>query len=97
MHGTKYKIATRIGNRTFLLRIGTPQHIDNTLLTLGDSPDHSIRETFPTTSCVRGGLMCTHRENSIEKQDTLLSPAIELARGGNGGTDIVVYLLQDVS
>jgi len=61
-----------------------------------DDADHSICEFFPTTSLMRTCLMLAHGEGGVEQKHTLLGPTGEVATGGNGGTSVVLYLLEDV-
>ena len=63
---------------------------------LGQGTDSSIGECLPTQRGMTVRLMCPHGKRSIEQQHALLSPSREVARGGNGRPEVIVYLLENI-
>lgn len=97
MHRLQDQITRSINHCALLLRIATPQHIDNTLLALGNKPHHRIGKSFPASSCVRSCLVRPDGQNSVEHQHSLFRPAVEISTQRHGLTHIISHLLEDIA
>ena len=91
------QVAGRIGHDALLLGVVAPQHVHDLLLVGGDGADHGVREGFPSLAGMRGGAVGTDGQHRVEQQHPLFGPAVEIAAGGNGGSRVVVNLLEDVA
>ena len=96
MDALEDEVALRVGYCALALGIAAPEHLDKALVLLGDDAHDGIGELLPALSCVRSGLVGSHREDGVEKKDSLLSPAIEVAARWGGGADVVVNFLEDI-
>ena len=94
MHRLKHQIAILINHIRLATGISTPQHIHQVLPLGCQSVDGSVGEHLPAYLRVAIGLMGTHGERGIKQQHPLLCPATQIARGGDGSAQIVLYLLE---
>ena len=96
MHGLEYAVALRVGDGPFFLCVAAPEHVDDTLLALGDGAYHGVGEGFPPMPGVRGCLVGADGQHGVQEQYSLLGPAVEVARRGDGCPGVVGNLLEDV-
>lgn len=57
-----------VNRAAFLLRVGSPEHEDNAIQVLVQPGHHHICELLPALLLVGGGLVSSHREDSIEQE-----------------------------
>ena len=62
----------------------------------GQGADGRIGELLPSQCGMAVGLMGTYGECGVEQQHALPGPALQIARLGYGGTEVLLYLLEDV-
>lgn len=67
-------VALPVNRAAFLLRVGSPEHEDNAIQVLVQPGHHHICELLPALLLVGGGLVSSHREDSIEQEHALLGP-----------------------
>lgn len=57
-----------VNRAAFLLRVGSPEHEDNAIQVPVQPGHHHICELLPALLLVGGGLVSSHREDSIEQE-----------------------------
>ena len=85
-----------VDERSLLLGIGAPKNEYQMLALFCQGADGGIGKLFPTLALVRACLVGTNRKGGIEQQYALVGPTGEVSAGRDGGTQVGLYLLEDV-
>lgn len=57
-----------VNGAAFPLGVGAPQHKDNPVQVLVEPGHHHVRELLPAPLLVGGGLVSSHRQDSVEQE-----------------------------
>lgn len=97
MHAGEDEMARTIDNGTLALGVRAPEDKDKVVAPYIQFTNNSIGEFLPALPLVRGGSMGTNSKSGIEQQHTLIGPAREVAVSGRRGSEVVLYLLEDIN
>ena len=97
MGGGKHIVFAAVYHCRFADGITAPEEEYEPLSLLRERTDGGIGELLPPVVLVRAGGMGAHRERGVEQQHPLVCPTAEVSTGGGDGkTEVVVYLLDDI-
>ena len=96
MWGRQYQVSVAVYECSFLLGIAAPEYKDDVFPTFGKLAYGSIGKLFPSPFLVRAGLRGAYGERGVEQQHSLVAPACEVTVLWNWGSDVALYLLEDI-
>ncbi len=94
--GFEDEVPVRVDEGAFPLGVGAPEKKYEVLFLVGEAADDGVGEGFPAFILVGARLVGAHGEGGVEEEDTLVGPAFQIARCGDGNTEVVFNLFEDV-
>ena len=86
----------RINQFLLALRMGAPQQENKFRLLLTHYLNNSVSKVLPALFCMGRGIGTLHRHRCIEQQNTLLSPMLQAAVGGDVDIQIALELFINI-
>lgn len=93
MRRFKYEMFRIIEHGLLAAGEASPEHKYYGSIFFVDFTDHGVGKIFPAFSLMGSGCMCADRKNSIQKENSLLSPFYEITVIRNITAEFVVKLL----
>ncbi len=96
MSRRQYQMARLVNQLTLAPGVCSPEDENESGTLAAQFPDGRICELFPAFALVRSGFMGADGKCGVEQQDSLTSPACQIAVSRDRGAGVVVDLLEDI-